>query len=472
MRAPSLRTTSPATPTSPTTRRRRVPLVLAIAVLGLTPGVLAASGEPATAGAPATGEKRSAASAGAASGRAAPARLPLGRTTLPESRRSRTIAPGVNWTVISRGGKPTTPSAIATTAAGPWSVNIVSIDPRAAKGRLLVSAGADLRRAERTSTLARASKALFAVNGGFFAYTASKEAPGDPYGLSVLGGTIVSEPLRGAGAVAMTIDSASKRLNISTFTWSATLRAGTQGATLPVKGLNRPPALVPNCEPVPEEESGETSDPPANPTNPLTCQGPGEIIRYTGHWGPRTPAGPGAEVIVDRTGCVVRTRTGRGGPLSPAHVSYQATGTSALALLDLAGAGCLRFGQQLRDANGQSPKLTSTVNAVNGRQVLVRNGTVVENRSGPGFAGRHPRTIAGRTAGGVVAFLTIDGRRTTSVGATLAEAARVARSVGLVDAVNLDGGGSTTMVVNGTVVNRVSGRAERAVGDAIVYLPR
>jgi exopolysaccharide biosynthesis protein len=72
----------------------------------------------------------------------------------------------------------------------------------------------------------------------------------------------------------------------------------------------------------------------------------------------------------------------------------------------------------------------------------------------------------------VVTLVTIDGGRPTSVGATLPEAAAVARALGLVDSVNLDGGGSTTMAVGGTVVNQPKGRSERAVGDALVYVDR
>jgi exopolysaccharide biosynthesis protein len=43
----------------------------------------------------------------------------------------------------------------------------------------------------------------------------------------------------------------------------------------------------------------------------------------------------------------------------------------------------------------------------------------------------------------------------------------------MVDAINLDGGGSTTMVVNGQVVNSPSDAAgQRPVGDALLVLPR
>jgi exopolysaccharide biosynthesis protein len=79
--------------------------------------------------------------------------------------------------------------------------------------------------------------------------------------------------------------------------------------------------------------------------------------------------------------------------------------------------------------------------------------------------------MVGRTETGAVVIATIDGRRTTSVGATLVEAAKVAQALGMQDSMNLDGGGSTTMVVNGALANVPSGSSERAVGDALVYVP-
>lgn len=55
---------------------------------------------------------------------------------------------------------------------------------------------------------------------------------------------------------------------------------------------------------------------------------------------------------------------------------------------------------------------------------------------------------------------------------SLSESAQLAEDLGLVEAINLDGGGSTTMVVGGEVANAVSGATERPVGDAIVIRGR
>jgi exopolysaccharide biosynthesis protein len=55
---------------------------------------------------------------------------------------------------------------------------------------------------------------------------------------------------------------------------------------------------------------------------------------------------------------------------------------------------------------------------------------------------------------------------------TLPEAARLMRSLGASDALNLDGGGSTTMTIRGQVVNRPSDPGgERPVGDGLFVMP-
>ncbi len=68
-------------------------------------------------------------------------------------------------------------------------------------------------------------------------------------------------------------------------------------------------------------------------------------------------------------------------------------------------------------------------------------------------------------------LVTADGRSTASLGLSLKEEADVATSLGMVQAINLDGGGSTTAVAGGAVLNIPSGGAERPVGDALLVLP-
>ena len=85
----------------------------------------------------------------------------------------------------------------------------------------------------------------------------------------------------------------------------------------------------------------------------------------------------------------------------------------------------------------------------------------------------NPRTAVGVLADGTWVFVVSDGRTTESEGLTLYDLAAYMRSLGCVTAYNLDGGGSSTMVFNGAVVNVPSsgrnGGRERAVTD-IVYI--
>jgi exopolysaccharide biosynthesis protein len=81
----------------------------------------------------------------------------------------------------------------------------------------------------------------------------------------------------------------------------------------------------------------------------------------------------------------------------------------------------------------------------------------------------HPRTAAGRTADGHLIVLVVDGRQPESRGVDLVELAVIMRDLGAVDALNLDGGGSSALVVGGVPLNRPSGRTEqREVMSALV----
>ena len=69
--------------------------------------------------------------------------------------------------------------------------------------------------------------------------------------------------------------------------------------------------------------------------------------------------------------------------------------------------------------------------------------------------------------------MTVDGRQPDwSVGASFEESADLMRALGARQALNLDGGGSTTFTVGGAVVNRPSDDAgERPVSDGLFVLP-
>jgi exopolysaccharide biosynthesis protein len=87
---------------------------------------------------------------------------------------------------------------------------------------------------------------------------------------------------------------------------------------------------------------------------------------------------------------------------------------------------------------------------------------------------RHPRTMVGITGNGHVLLVVVDGRQPGyAEGMSLYELRALAHSLGCTDALNLDGGGSTTLVIAGEgsngVVNRPSGKIQRPV-PSIVFV--
>lgn len=87
---------------------------------------------------------------------------------------------------------------------------------------------------------------------------------------------------------------------------------------------------------------------------------------------------------------------------------------------------------------------------------------------------RHPRTLIGAGADGAIWLVTVDGRNPSiSLGMSFTELQRLAKRLGLRSALNLDGGGSTTMWVAGRIANHPSDPGgARKVGDAILVVPR
>jgi exopolysaccharide biosynthesis protein len=82
---------------------------------------------------------------------------------------------------------------------------------------------------------------------------------------------------------------------------------------------------------------------------------------------------------------------------------------------------------------------------------------------------RHPRTAVGWNADASrLMFVVVDGRQQHSDGMSLSELVTLFRRLGATEAINLDGGGSTALVIRGQLVNRPSDAAgERAVGNAL-----
>ena len=81
--------------------------------------------------------------------------------------------------------------------------------------------------------------------------------------------------------------------------------------------------------------------------------------------------------------------------------------------------------------------------------LLMFNGEMEELSKTPFNDNRHPRTCACVTNDKKLLLITVDGRSTESFGMTLAELRTIAKALDCKDAINFDGGGSTTMYIKG-----------------------
>jgi Phosphodiester glycosidase len=126
-----------------------------------------------------------------------------------------------------------------------------------------------------------------------------------------------------------------------------------------------------------------------------------------------------------------------------------------------------------------SPSYGISEDIVGGVPQLIKNNKIAitwqEEKIGKEFVEtRHPRTAVAKLKDGKFLMVTVDGRQAGfSVGMNLNELAEFLLELGATDAMNLDGGGSTTMFLDGKIVNKPSDKeGERSVSDAILVTLR
>ncbi len=208
-----------------------------------------------------------------------------------------------------------------------------------------------------------------------------------------------------------------------------------------------------------------------------------DLALYTGAHGNRTPKGRSYDVVLETVNPKGPLRIGQTSVVRIARFhkgkgrTWIPPGGAVLSARGPAVRRIKRLHERVRRGKASRAsliRLRSTPDAwdtVGGRPVIVRKGRPVVRKQGMPFVrGRHPRTLLGRTKDGSVLMVTVDGRRRGRSGMSLMEAARLMIRLGAVEAINLDGGGSTTFVVRGRVKNRPSDGRERPVAVALAVV--
>jgi hypothetical protein len=203
------------------------------------------------------------------------------------------------------------------------------------------------------------------------------------------------------------------------------------------------------------------------------------IALFTSDWGATTPRVAGSYAVVlspfppsvpntDLVAPVVSAVRNAPVRIAPGTAVLVARGNAAAKLEAEAALGTaltLRLILQ--------PDWATVADAIGGGPVLVRDGRPVY-RANEAFevtqiAPRHPRTAIGQTADGRILLVVVDGRQAGySVGMTTFEMALTMTRLGAVRAMQLDGGGSSTLAFDGTVLNRPSDGRERPISTALM----
>lgn len=359
---------------------------------------------------------------------------------------------------------------------GPWEVNVLHVDAEAlADGRVTSTlAGGQVRGAATIPDIAAQHDAAAVVNAGFFVTAPRHGTVGQLAGISVVDGELVSEAVDGRTSLLLP---AAGTPSVAALSTDLTVSSET-GAERHLDGLNRMPGLIRSC-------GGSGGDVPTLlPRHDFTCTDADELIHFTPIFATTTEPGPGSEVVLDATHTVVEVRGERGGTIPADGSVLAATGDAVTWLEEHATEGTqLTIEQHIESADGPAPADVRSI--VNGGPRLVTDGQLDIPAVAEGFDwpddprfyygwvfARHPRTIAGVTADGDLLLVTIDGRGDHSVGTTLRENARILQQLGVEQGLNLDGGGSTFLMLGDEVANLPSDRDPyRPVADALLIAP-
>lgn len=133
----------------------------------------------------------------------------------------------------------------------------------------------------------------------------------------------------------------------------------------------------------------------------------------------------------------------------------------------------VKIGDSISFADTMGTEFEGAKTVIGAGPELLRNGTVHVTATEEQFPsdiarGRAPRTAVGIKPDGKVILLVIDGRQSHSIGATLAETAEMLQKFGAVNGYNLDGGGSSELVLQNETMNSPSDGSERPVGSALL----
>jgi exopolysaccharide biosynthesis protein len=314
---------------------------------------------------------------------------------------------------------------------------------------------------ETVSSIAKRRSAIAAINSGFFRLDTSAYA-GDPAGIFQIDGKLLSEANNGRVALLINNSSVSctncrrpaMRTDVSIEHLKTFAEFWNEARKFQINGIDR-----------------ELKD--------------NEVVLYTPEFGSVTPPSGSKilEIVIDNKRVQSMTETNGSTRIPAAGYVLAASGTTqqtATQIAVIGKEGLIIVGSYSEKPENSNAKMafTSVEDIVGGVPQLIRNSKIditwEEEKTTKSFVEtRHPRTAVAKLKDGKFLMITVDGRSESSGGISLYDLASLLLELGATDAMNLDGGGSTTMFLDGKVVNHPSDKeGERKVSDSILVTPR
>lgn len=306
----------------------------------------------------------------------------------------------------------------------PVRINVVEVDMKLAKDLELtpaLSSDSTLKSRRTITTIAKNNNAIVALNGTYF-----KPQTGVPLGTLMINQKMYTGPIYDRVAMGIFDDS----FDIARIQLDATVKGS--GKTIKVNNINQPRMLSTH------------------------------VLVYTPEWGKYSPAAPkygvGLQVIDNKI-----TKASANAIEIPEN-GYVISGPKSIlySLLDK---------KDVDLSIKTNPDWDGVKHIISGGPYLVKNGEVFVDMTAQklqAIGGRNPRSAIGYTKDNNFIFVAVDGREGSSIGMTLMELANFMQSIGCVGAINLDGGGSTVMYVNGRVVNKPQQTGGIPLSNAII----
>lgn len=333
-----------------------------------------------------------------------------------------------------------------------WSINLLRIDLSKADIQVM-RAMDEAVGLETTSSLAQRYGAVAAINGGYFRTSGTYR--GDSIGVLQVDGKLLSETNNNRAAVGFIRIKNQTEIIFGHLKFEGFIETGKKEKLI-LNGINAPRA-------------------------------DNQLILYTPEFTRSTLTDKsGVEVIVKNNRVVSITDKTGSSRIPENGLVLSATGTARDWILKN-----LKVGKQIKihrqlisvEDNSkfkiQNSKWQMAEDIVGGGPQLIKNGmieiTLAQEKIAESFSTtRHPRTAIAKLKDGKILLAAVDGRQPNiSVGMSLNELANLLLEFGAVEAINLDGGGSTTMVLENKIVNKPSDQTgERAVSDALLVFER